>query len=128
MDKFNMSKSFIKGIESSEILKADLSKESVLVTKLINDIDLLPVKRFVPDWLCKSNVIEWAESNEILEELLTDISDSLYLSGKVYDIEVTKITGQSEDFVLKQKLITMFDLPDWAGKEEIIKAITEKLF
>ena len=123
-----MSKSFIKGIESSEILKANLSKESVLVTKLINDIDLLPVKRFVPDWLCKSNVIDWAESNEILEELLTDISDRLYLSGKVYDIEVTKITGQSEDFVLKQKLRTMLNLPDWAGKEDIIKAITEKLF
>ena len=123
-----MSKSFIKGIESSEILKANLSKESVLVTKLINDIDSLPVKRFVPDWLCKSNVIDWAESNEILEELLSDISDRLYLSGKVYDIEVTKITGQSEDFVLKQKLRTMFDLPDWTGKEDIIKAIAEKLF
>ena len=123
-----MSKSFIKGIESSEILKANLSKESVLVTKLINDIDLLPVKRFVPDWLCKSNIIDWAESNGILEELLTDISDRLYLSGKVYDIEVTKITGQSEDFVLKQKLITMLNLPDWADKEYIIKAITEKLF
>jgi len=34
----------------------------------------------------------------------------------------------SEDEMLKRKLRGLFNLPDWAGKEEIIKAITEKLF
>ena len=127
-----MSKSFIKGIESSEILKADVYQEWDLIEKLSEQINEIEEGRFIRNLLSHSMVVEWADECGELIELITKASKRLERieTGTKVTIERERSGRyqQSEDFVLKQKLRTMFNLPDWTGKEDIIKAITEKLF
>lgn len=127
-----MSKSFIKGIESSEILKADVYQEWDLIEKLSEQINEIEEGRFIRNLLSHSMVIEWADECGELCELVSKCGNRLANKGNgtkvIIEQRIDKPRERDEDRELKQKLITMFNLPDWMGKEEIIKAITEKLF
>ena len=124
-----MSKSFIKGIESSEILKADVYQEYDLIEKLSEQINEIEEGKFIRNVLSHSACVEWADERGELCELVKIAAKRLQESG--IEVKITDYytsVNRNEDAFLKNELKRLFNLPDWEGKEDIIKAITEKLF
>ena len=124
-----MKANFIKGIESSEILKADIYKDVFLIEKIAEDIQEIEEGKFVKNLLSHSMCIDWADECGELCELVKIAAKRLQESG--IEVKITDhytAVNKNEDSYLKSEVKRLFNLPDWLTKEDIIKAVNDKLF